>query len=248
MNEHFNRRNALGLILAGAAAFATGCSSPPRNGRVGQPLPGTSAGGASPAPSQASTASGSSEAEEALRAWRERSNGANANLGEVVPRSAWATAGPNASLARPMGRIERITVHHDGMDEFDSFSRQDAARRVEAIRRAHVNNGWADIGYHYIIDPAGRIYEGRPVSLQGAHVRDANERNLGVMVLGNFMRRPPTEASVSSLEGFLRSAMRQYRVPVQRVMTHREYVPTACPGDRLQTMMNQLRGSRSALG
>lgn len=146
-----------------------------------------------------------------------------------------------------MGRIDRITVHHDGMDEFDSHSRADSSRRIEAIRRAHVNLGWADIGYHYIIDPAGRIYEARPTSLQGAHVRDQNERNLGVMVLGNFMRRQPTDASVASLESFLRSAMRQHRVPVQRVLTHREYAPTACPGDRLQTMMNQLRTSRTAL-
>ena len=236
------------MIIAGAALLTTGCSSPPRNGRVGQPLPGSSGVGHTPSPSGTSTASSGSDAEEALRAWRERSNGAaGPGMGEVVPRAAWTTAGPIASLARPMGRIERITVHHDGMDEFDSFSRQDSARRVEAIRRAHVNLGWADIGYHYIIDPAGRVYEGRPMNLQGAHVRDANEQNLGVMVLGNYMRRPPTDASVASLESFLRTAMRQHRVSVQRVMTHREYVPTACPGDRLQTMMNQLRTSRTGL-
>jgi len=81
--------------------------------------------------------------------------------------------------------ITRITVHHDGMDTFSSTSQADAAHRIELIREAHVNQRkFADIGYHYIIDPGGRVWEGRNVRFQGAHVQDNNEGQPGGHVPG----------------------------------------------------------------
>src|ERR1043165_3250624 len=112
----------------------------------------------------------------------------------VISRREWTNAQPNLSLINPMNGLNRITVHHDGMAPVTLRNKNDVAGRIEQIRRAHVNHQpdpWADIGYHYIIDPQGRVWEGRPVRFQGAHVKDQNENNLGVLVLGNFeVQRP----------------------------------------------------------
>lgn len=142
-----------------------------------------------------------------------------------------------------MGRIQRITVHHDGMTPFYSVAMGDAAGRLESIRRSHVNKGWADIGYHYIIDPAGRVWQGRPISLQGAHVKDENPGNIGIMVMGNFDSQSPTSAALTTLDQFIAFQMRQYNLPVRRVYTHQELKPTACPGRSLQAYMARTRAT-----
>lgn len=165
----------------------------------------------------------------------------------VIARREWAGAGPIMSLANPLNGVQRITVHHDGMNVFTSTSRADAARRLEGIREAHVGQDWADIGYHYIVDPAGRVWEGRPIALQGAHVKDQNEHNIGVMVMGNFEESRPTPAALTTLDLFVGSLMQRYRVPLNRVYTHRELGSTACPGRNLQTYMVATRGSSGHL-
>lgn len=166
----------------------------------------------------------------------------------VNPRSAWTTASPITSRAEPNYRISRITVHHDGMNAFTSASADSAAKRIEAIRRSHVGNGWADIGYHYVIDPAGRVWEGRPVSLQGAHVRNNNEENLGIMCLGNYNNQSFTRAQSATLVALIHDQMARYSVNASRLYTHQELVATACPGRSLQAEMVRLRTPGGALG
>ncbi|MEX2081302.1 MAG: peptidoglycan recognition family protein [Dehalococcoidia bacterium] len=159
----------------------------------------------------------------------------------VIGRREWASAGPIMALANPMNGVNRITIHHDGMNVFLSTNRADAGQRMEGIRRAHVGQQWADIGYHYVIDPAGRVWEGRSATLQGAHVKDNNEHNLGVMVMGNFEESSPTPAALTTLDLLVAQMMRKYRVPIQRVYTHRELMSTACPGRSLQSYMLSTR-------
>jgi hypothetical protein len=171
----------------------------------------------------------------------------------VLARSMWTRAGvARPGDINPMGRVLRITIHHDGMNPFTSTSMGDCAARLEAIRRAHVSNapmgrGWADIGYHFIIDPAGRIWEGRSVLYQGAHVKDQNENNLGIMCLGNYDRQAPTPATAAALDRFVAEQMRRYGIPLSRVRTHQELSSTECPGRSLQAYIVRSRGPGGAL-
>ena len=50
--------------------------------------------------------------------------------------------------------------------------------------------GWTDIGYHFVIDPAGTIYEGRDIRVRGAHVEGANTGKVGLLLLGDFQPDP----------------------------------------------------------
>ena len=166
----------------------------------------------------------------------------------VNPRSAWTSTRPNLAQTNPMVRVERLTVHHDGLDPIQIGSAREAAARIEVIRRSHVeNNGWADIGYHYIIDPLGGVWEGRPITLQGAHVRDNNPRNAGVLVLGHFNYQQPTAQALGSLDGLVAALAEAHRIPLRSIATHRELNPTECPGDNLQRHMDQTRSSRGRL-
>jgi len=166
----------------------------------------------------------------------------------VIPRTSWTSQRTISALADPMVRVQRITVHHDGMPPVSLRSRNDVRERLEMIRRSHVEHRqWADIGYHYIVDPLGNVWEGRPIRYQGAHVANQNERNLGVLVLGNFEQQTPTRQATAALDAFLVAEMNRYRVPLRWVKTHQEYAPTACPGRSLQRHMESARSSRGAL-
>ncbi|MGP1272108.1 MAG: peptidoglycan recognition protein family protein [Phycisphaerales bacterium] len=166
----------------------------------------------------------------------------------VRPRGTWTSTQPVLAQANPMGRVERITVHHDALQPITITSPDQAADRIESIRRVHVeNNGWADIGYHYIVDPIGGVWEGRPVRLQGAHVQAHNPRNIGVLVLGHFNLQQPTPRALDALDWTLTSLCELHSIPLGSVATHRELSPTECPGDNLQRYMDQTRSRRGRL-
>lgn len=160
----------------------------------------------------------------------------------IIPRSRWTLAQPFLFReAIPMSGVARITVHHDAITNTDVNSLDDAARRLNSIRKGHVGQGWVDIGYHYIIDPRGRVWEGRTTRLQGAHVQNQNERNLGIMVMGNFDQQRPTPAAMATLDLFVAEQMRRHAVPLPRVYTHREIGPSQCPGRNMQAHMMTAR-------
>lgn len=169
----------------------------------------------------------------------------------VIPRSAWTGSQPKWGLALPMNGVQYITVHHTAVNSSGLYSQSSVARELESIRQSHLRRGseWLDIGYHYLIDPQGRIWQGRPVSIEGAHVAKTNPHNLGIACLGNFDEQTPTPAQLSALDSFVASQMKLYRVSLGHVYTHQELKPTACPGRSLQRHMQsaRARGGRIAM-
>jgi hypothetical protein len=131
----------------------------------------------------------------------------------IITRAQW---GANERLRRSDPQFQRITkliVHHSDTDNGDP----NPAATVRAILDFHVNgNGWDDIGYNFLIDEAGRIYEGRwarsyadgevhngedvhGLGVVGAHALNANGGSVGVCLLGNFAGQPPTAAAMDAL-------------------------------------------------
>jgi len=176
---------------------------------------------------------------------------ATVNDPNIIPRSAWAKGGLRESGAKhAMNGVRRITIHHTAMDSTDLRSRSDVATMLERIRQEHLrrDSRFIDIGYHYIIDPSGNIWAGRSTNLQGAHVKDQNEHNLGICVMGNFEIQKPTRNQLSTLNGFVAEQMRRYNVHSTMLFTHRELGTSACPGINLQQIMQaaRSRGGRFA--
>jgi len=167
----------------------------------------------------------------------------------VISRTAWAGAAPIPARMDSMTPIRRITIHHDGMSPFTQTSADATRARLESIRRAHVQRrpqAFGDIGYHYAIDPAGRIWAGRPIRYQGAHVRAQNEGNLGIVVLGNYDQQGLNETQKRAIIAFVGSQMRSKSIRSSHVATHQELAATACPGRSLQAFMITARNGRLA--
>lgn len=158
-------------------------------------------------------------------------------VGQVIPRSAWTTAGPDLKNVQPMNGVKLITFHHSGDGKpFTATETTAVAKHIEAVRQYHRQRGMVDIGYHFAIDGAGRIWQLRELKYEGQHVRIStngtrwNEHNLGIVVLGDFEKQVPTAASKQRMTAFAKFLLGHYNLPATAVHYHGELVQTTCPG------------------
>lgn len=91
---------------------------------------------------------------------------------------------PQAANKKATRRIDYIVVHCTATPEGQD-------RTVERIRREHIEqNGWSDIGYHFVIYRDGTIAKGRDVSKVGAHVNGYNAHSIGIAYVGGLENIP----------------------------------------------------------
>jgi hypothetical protein len=170
--------------------------------------------------------------------------------GQVVPRSAWTRAGPDLSHMRPMDGVKLVTVHHSGDGKaFLATDATEVAMHIEGVRQWHRQRGMVDIGYHFAIDRAGRVWQLRHWKYEGQHVRIGaggvrwNEHNIGVVVLGDFTRQNLSAAQTERLVEFVGFLRTRYTLPRGAVKMHGELVDTDCPGGTLGTFIKQQRAA-----
>lgn len=85
----------------------------------------------------------------------------------------------------PLGALTKVTFHHGGPvgGYRDTFA--EAVATIKSWQNYHMDfHGWVDIGYHFLMDSRGRLYEGRDDDNIGAHVGGWNTGNIGI----NFMQ------------------------------------------------------------
>ncbi|MEU6602909.1 N-acetylmuramoyl-L-alanine amidase [Streptomyces flaveolus] len=164
--------------------------------------------------------------------------------------------------------VQALTVHHTVTANNDP----DPAATVRAIYEQHaIANDWGDIGYHFLIDGNGRIYEGRfsgddgvPAHdkqgrvVTGFHTVGFNSGNIGVALLGDFDKGEQTPAMRDSLARLLASLAKKHNLDVQADITyrnpvndktkqaptlagHRDWISTECPGTSTYASLDALR-------
>ena len=137
----------------------------------------------------------------------------------------------------PRSATERIVIHHTGNPADDDCS-------AEEIHRSHLNQGWAGIGYHYVVRKDGTIEVGRPHWTVGAHAYGYNSSSVGIHFSGNFDRNAPTFQQMENGALLLAKLGLDYGLPLtpQYVVGHRDLIGTACPGGNLYARLQDMRG------
>jgi hypothetical protein len=169
-------------------------------------------------------------------------------------RSAWRARQPRYTPELADEALG-VVVHHTASTNRYSCAQVPALLR--GIQRYHMDsNGWNDIGYNYLIDRCGRVWEGRSGGLAkpviGAHTSGFNTSTVGVSLLGSFSSTRPTPQARRALQRFVawrmdiahrssngRMALTARtsdkfalgsRVVARSVSGHRDLYPSACPG------------------
>ena len=129
----------------------------------------------------------------------------------VVTRAQWGADESLGNHDRSFASIRKVIVHHTAIDE------PDAVKQIQGIQRFHTQSrGWDDIGYNFLIDRSGTVYEGRWArdydtdevhsgedtsgrGVVGAHAGGYNTGSVGIALLGTFSSATITEESMTAL-------------------------------------------------
>jgi flagellar hook assembly protein FlgD len=192
----------------------------------------------------------------------------------IIPRASWG-ADESIRRAPPSYAPElRVAVVHHTAGR-NGYSRAEAAAIVKGIQLFHVQgNGWNDIGYNFLVDRFGTIYEGRfggvDRNVIGAHAQGFNTGSVGIALLGTYGSTAPSQAALDAITRivswkldvahvdptasltYVSSGSNRYanRVPVvlDAVSGHRDTGYTACPGDSLYARLGAIASAARALG
>jgi len=157
-----------------------------------------------------------------------------------------------------------IIVHHSaGFNQSNNF-----ASVVEFYWDLHVNtNGWDDIGYNWLIDANGVLYQGRPDGYQGAHFSCINENTVGICMIGDFTAQTPSIDAQQTLVELLAYECTEHQIDavgssyhetgdfiINNISGHRDgndssqgCTTTACPGNSFYPIFNIIRNEVAAL-
>lgn len=176
---------------------------------------------------------------------------------EIFSRSQW---GADESLrdrsSLSYGEVHAGIVHHTVNGNY--YTREQVPALLRGIYAYHTQSrGWSDIGYNFIVDRFGRIWEGRYGGIDrpvvGAHTLGYNEKTFAMSALGNFETAQPTQAMLDSfgqlfawklsLHGVRPDALRQSVGNTTRpaVNGHSDLGQTACPGRYLYAKIPTIR-------
>ncbi len=165
-----------------------------------------------------------------------------ANFMPVRRRHEWTSIPPNPARLRFAlpNRYSRITVHHTGTDVVTATSESAVIRCMDGVLGGHLNRNFGDVGYHFMIDYAGRVWEGRSLAYWGAHVSGKNEQNIGIVLLGNYERQRPSRAQLQSMEQLVHLTRHYYGIRRGEIYGHIDLGQTLCPGKYLYPRVQRL--------
>jgi hypothetical protein len=185
----------------------------------------------------------------------------------IRSRSEWGgeqcpTRGVNYS------RVKAAVVHHTVTA--NEYTRAQVPAAILAVCRFHRNtNGWNDIGYNFVVDRFGRIWEGRDGGIDeavvGSHAQGYNSQTTGIANLGEFTASPQSDAAIAAMARLIAWKLPNHGVRTSgtvrmtsaggssarypygytrrflHVIGHRDTGQTACPGEQLYYQLSDLR-------
>jgi hypothetical protein len=192
----------------------------------------------------------------------------------VIARQVWS-GGARPASPPTYGTIELAFVHHTV--NANGYGPAEVPALLRSILNYHIQRGFGDIGYNFIVDRYGGIWEGRAGGIDmpvvGAQAGAYNTESTGVAMLGDFMNVVPSRAAIASLERLLAWKLSLHGVPprgratvvvdprdafytpfapgarvsLPRIAGHRQGDSTDCPGNALYGQLPSIRPRVAAL-
>jgi hypothetical protein len=195
---------------------------------------------------------------------------AGAGQPPIIARKTWARGMAPPKVAPEYGAVEMAFVHHTENPNGYAAGAVPAMLRAIYVFHRYVN-GWNDIGYNFVVDLYGRVFEARAggidESVVGAQAGGYNLFSTGIAVLGTFSSVPISKAARDALEKLLAWKLSLHGVPAQgrvtvevnpagasysrfpanarvslpRIAGHRDGDATECPGNVLYGELPAIR-------
>ncbi len=179
----------------------------------------------------------------------------------IVSRASWGadesfrTINPGCTQPLYAQNVRFSVVHHTAGT--NAYTAAESAAIIRAIYHFHTHtNKWCDIGYNFLVDRFGTVFEGRyggiTQAVVGAHAEGFNTGSAGVAVLGTFQTDPLPSPAYNAVRNLLAWKLALHGVdpygtvtaggvPVRTITGHRDLNATLCPGDMAEGLLPQLR-------
>jgi N-acetylmuramoyl-L-alanine amidase-like protein len=194
--------------------------------------------------------------------------GAQGTPPAIVSRAAWGADSCPPRANPEYGEVKMAFIHHTV--SANDYGPEDSAAMVLGICRYHRNaNGWNDIGYNFLVDRYGTVFEGRAGGIGeaviGAQAQGYNSQSTGIASIGTFSSAGQTDAGLRAIAHLLGWKLTVHGVPprgqvslvsaggatnrfpsgaratLERISGHRDANATACPGNGLYAQLEQIR-------
>ena len=176
------------------------------------------------------------------------------NAPTIVTRAQWGAAPQQSCDKLYDTTIIAVTIHHTAGS--NDYTLAEAPSILRGIQAYHFSRDWCDIGYNFLIDKYGTIYEGRAggmdLPVHGAHAGSANDQTVGVSFMMNSMTAQPTTAALTAAEQLVAWKLGSYyrnpsgtvniagkKLPI--IFQHKDVSATECPGTYLSAKMDEIR-------
>ncbi|HWV84929.1 MAG TPA: N-acetylmuramoyl-L-alanine amidase [Capillimicrobium sp.] len=186
----------------------------------------------------------------------------------IITRAQWGGDTLRTRGTPELGTVQMAFVHHTV--NANSYTAEESPAIVLAIAKYHIrSNGWNDVGYNFLVDRYGQIFEGRAGGIDqpiiGAQAQGYNAVSTGISNIGTFESAGQTEAAINAMaqliawklaihgvspEGTVEvvsagGSSNRYpsgrRVTFQRISGHRDGDKTSCPGSALYAQLPEIR-------
>lgn len=148
-------------------------------------------------------------------------------------------------------KVTKVFMHHTATTKNLSNPKQ----AIKDIYYYHtVTRGWGDIGYNYIVDTKGTVYEGRygGEGVIGAHTGPGNNGSIGIAVLGNYDQTKVPDSVMKSLTSLVAEKSKLHGIDANgfskfrgensaNILGHKDMMATSCPGKNLYAALPVIR-------
>ena len=167
----------------------------------------------------------------------------------LLSRAEWNAKPPEAQVTPHTPQF--ITIHHTGTKQNPNRSLADKLKGLQAFSQREdkldtgkVKPAWPDVPYHYYIAVNGQNGEAGEVD----YVGDTNTAydptgHVLVTLEGSFDVEHPTAEQMASTKQLVAWLAHKYKVPSEKIKTHKDYAQTACPGQNLHNKIDELRAT-----
>lgn len=177
----------------------------------------------------------------------------------INTRAQWGADESIMTWTPQVGRVNGAVVHHTAGS--NNYTAAQVPSIIRGIYTYHAQSrGWGDIGYNFLVDKFGRIWEGRAGGVEraivGAHAAGVNSHTFGLSLMGNYDQASVPAAAMDAMSRLLAWKLSLHGVrangtasidgrTLPAVVGHRDVGQTACPGANLYPRLGELR-SRAA--
>eukprot|EP00073_Rattus_norvegicus_P021389 XP_006232898.1 PREDICTED: peptidoglycan recognition protein 3 isoform X2 [Rattus norvegicus] len=153
----------------------------------------------------------------------------------IIPRTAWEARETHCSQMNLPAKFV-IIIHTAGESCNESA---DCLIRVRDTQSFHMDKqDFCDIAYHFLVGQDGVVYEGVGWTIEGSHTYGYNDIALGIAFMGNFVEKPPNEASLEAAQSLIQCAVAMgYLASNYLLMGHSDVSNILSPGQALYNII-----------